>query len=264
LNAPSSRTHFLLPAVTLWQRELQQFSRQWSRMIGVIASPLVFWILLGSGFGATFRHPEETGAGGMSYTQFFFPGTIILVVLFTAIFSTISIIEDRREGFLQAVLVAPITRSGLVLGKIMGGTTLALVQGIILLVLAPLIGIPLSVRIVIEVAVVLFLISFALTALGFIIAWRMDSSQGFHAIMNLFLVPMWLLSGAIFPLTDKTPAWLQWVMRVNPLTYGVAALRDGLFGRGAVIGRDAGVVALVAVALFLMSVAVVRRGGRTP
>src|ERR1041384_8429815 len=107
MSATTSKTHFLLPAVTLWLREIRRFSRQWSRMIGVIASPLLFWFLLGSGFGDSFQHPPGAGSAKVSYTQYFFPGTVILVVLFAAIFSTISIIEDRREGFLQSVLVAP-------------------------------------------------------------------------------------------------------------------------------------------------------------
>src|SRR5436190_19131365 len=148
-------------------------------------------------------------------------------LLFTAIFSTISVIEDRREGFLQSVLVAPISPMVIVLGKVLGGTALAFGQGLIFLLLAPLVGFHLTPVSALLALAVMFVVSFALTALGFCIAWRMSSTQGFHAIMNLFLMPMWFLSGALFP---PEGAWwgLKWVMRLNPLTYGLAALRHSM------------------------------------
>jgi len=151
-----------------------------------------------------------------------------MIVLFTAIFSTISLIEDRKEGFLQSVLVAPIPRSSFVLGKILGGSTLATLQGFLFLLLAPFIGIPLSFYSLVGTAAVLFLVSFGLTGLGFIIAWRLQSIQGFHAIMNLFLMPLWFLSGALFP-PEGAPLWMQEVMKWNPLTYGMASLRIMLY-----------------------------------
>ncbi len=217
---------FLLAVWTLWQREVVRFYRQPSRVIGALAPPVLFWVLIGSGLGASFRAP---GAGaGVSYLAWFFPGIVILILLFTAIFSEISIIEDRREGFLQAVLVSPVPRSGVVLGKVLGGTTLALLQAAVLLVLAPAAGIALpSGRGAALAAAVLVLLAFALTALAAAIAWRLDSTQGFHAIMNLFLIPMWLLAGTLFPV-EGTPGWLGTMMRINPLTYGVAALRSGM------------------------------------
>src|SRR6266446_3612934 len=203
-----------------------RFLRQGNRVIGALGTPLVFWLLLGSGLGKSFSAPAAPEGHG--YLEYFFGGTIVLVLLFTAIFSTISIIEDRREGFLQAVLVAPVGRFAIVLGKILGGTTLAFVQGLVFLVLAPLLGLELSAVAFAWLVVVMFLISFALTGLGFVIAWQMSSTQGFHAIMNLFLIPLWLLSGAVFP-SEGAPIWLGWVMKVNPLRYGVTALRAGLY-----------------------------------
>jgi ABC-2 type transport system permease protein len=125
------------PTITLWQREIVRFYRQRSRIVGALATPVLFWLLLGSGFANSFR---PGGAGDMGYAEYFYPGTMILVVLFTAIFSTISVIEDRKEGFLQAVLVAPVARSTVVLGKILGGTTLALGQALLLLAAAPFLG----------------------------------------------------------------------------------------------------------------------------
>ena len=216
---------FLLAAASLWRREMVRFLRQRSRIVGALGSPLLFWLLLGSGVGSSFRF----GAAGtsMGYLEYFFPGTVVLILLFTSIFSTISIIEDRKEGFLQSVLVAPIPRSAFVLGKLLGGTTLAVMQGVLFMLLAPLVNI--SFYAIPAALGMLALVAFGLTALGYIIAWKMDSTQGFHAIMNLFLIPMWLLSGAVFP-ASGAPALLRWIILVNPLTYGLAAVRSSIYG----------------------------------
>jgi ABC-2 type transport system permease protein len=225
--------HFLLAAGTLCWREIVRFVRQRSRVTGAFAQPLVFWLLLGGGLQASFRPPGVPE--GTSYGEYFYPGAIALVLLFTAIFSTISVVEDRREGFLQGVLVAPLNRSTIVLGQALGGTTLALIQGLVFLLLAPAVGISLTGLAVLSGIGVMCLIAFSLTSLGLVIAWRMDSTQGFHAIMNLILLPMWLLSGAFFPASGVSP-WLSWAMQVNPLTYGMAALRHCLY-----LGHPAGV-----------------------
>jgi len=218
---------FLLAVCTLWQREIVRFYRQPSRVVGALAPPILFWLLIGTGLGPSFRPAGTTGAGG--YLAYFYPGVVILILLFTAIFSEISIIEDRHEGFLQGVLVAPVPRSAVVLGKVLGGTTLALLQCLPFLALAPAAGleVPSAASAALVVAV-LFLLAFALTALAATIAWRLDSSQGFHAIMNLFLIPMWLLAGTLFPAAGTR--WLGILMRIDPLTYGVAALRRALAG----------------------------------
>jgi ABC-2 type transport system permease protein len=216
----------LLPAFTLWWREIVRFYRQTTRVIGVLASPLVFWIVLGSGFGNSMR--SSGGSGQQQYLDYFYPGTLILIVLFTSIFTMMSVIDDRKEGFLLSVLAAPVPRSAIVLGKVLGGTTLAAVQGLIFLIFAPFAGVHLDPLQVLLVAVVVFLVSFALTALGFAIAWPMDSSQAFHGIVNLFLIPLWLLSGALFQLSGAS-AWIRVIMRLNPLTYGVDALRGLLY-----------------------------------
>jgi ABC-type multidrug transport system permease subunit len=168
----------------------------------------------------------------MTYQEYFFPGVAVLILLFTAIFSTISIIEDRREGFLQGVLVSPISRVSLVLGKILGGTVLAVIQALAFLLLGPLlhtVGLAPTISMstsffgMVSTVLFLFLLGFTLTALGYLIAWPLDSTQGFHAIMSVFLFPMWLLSGAFFP--GEGSGWLTWVIKLNPLTYGVAGLR---------------------------------------
>ncbi|MEO8726493.1 MAG: ABC transporter permease [Acidobacteriaceae bacterium] len=213
-------------AYTLWQRELVRFYRQKSRVVGVIASPLLFWIVIGSGFGRSFN--AGAGAASESYLHYFFPGALVMIVLFTSIFSMMSLIQDRNEGFLLSVLPAPVNRAAIVLGKVLGGTTLAAVQGLIFLVFCPMIGVHLTLAgFGIAVASTL-LTAFALTSLGFAIAWKMDSAQAFHAIINLFLLPLWLLSGALFPVSSAS-GWLRAIMLINPLTYGMDALRTGLY-----------------------------------
>lgn len=214
---------FALAAGTLWWRELVRFSRYRSRWVGALGTPIVFWWLIGSGVGTSFG--AGPSGGGMNYREYFFPGALILVLLFTSIFCMMSVIEDRREGFLRSVLVAPVSRMSLVLGKILGGATLAVLQGMVFVVLAPLVGIRLGAAQLFLLAGVLFLVAFALTGLGFVVAWQLDSIQGFHAVVNLFLIPMWLLSGALFPASGAS-AWVQWLMKVNPLTYALAAVRQ--------------------------------------
>lgn len=218
--------HFLLPAITLWQRELIRFFRQPSRIIGAFGTPLLFWILIGSGLGTSFSPAETTPDSSAHYLQYFFPGTLLLIVMFTSIFSSFSLIEDRREGFLQAVLVSPASRGSIVLGKVLGGATLSLLQAMLFMCLAPLV-IPVSATTGFLVAGIVFLIAMALTALGFALAWPMDSVQGFHGIMNLLLMPMWLLSGALFPASGAS-GWIQTIMLLNPLTYAQNLLSGAL------------------------------------
>ena len=217
---------FLLSAGTLWKREIVRFLRQRSRIIGTLGQPILFWLLLGLGFGESFR-PSDAGASG-GYLEYFYPGILVMVVLFTAIFATIAVVEDRKERFLQAVLVAPVPRAAIVLGQALGATTLALLQGFILLAAAPFAGVPLMAASAAAAAGVMFLIGFSLTSLGLAFAWRMESTQGFHSIMNLVLLPLWILSGAVFPVASAHP-WLGWVMKINPLAYGVAWLRRALY-----------------------------------
>lgn len=194
--------------------------------MSAIVQPLIFWLLLGGGLNASFHPPGVPE--GTSYIEYFYPGIITLALLFTTIFATISIVQDRREGFLQGVLVSPVSRWIIVLGQALGCTTLALFQGALFLFLAPIIGVPLTPVSVFAALGVMLTLSFGLTNLGLTIAWQMDSTQGFHAIMNLILIPVWLLSGAFFPVSG-VPILLEWTMKLNPLTYGVAALRRCLY-----------------------------------
>ncbi|HET6277143.1 MAG TPA: ABC transporter permease [Candidatus Polarisedimenticolia bacterium] len=218
--------HFVVATAGLVRREIVRFLRERTRVFGALVQPILFWAMFGAGLRSSFRPP--VGSGEVGYAEYLFPGTVVLILLFTAIFSTISLIEDRREGFLQGVLVAPIPRSGVVFGKIFGGTILALLQGMLVLACGPLVGVRLSARTVGLSLAILASLALALTALSFCIAWRMESTQGFHAIMTVFLMPLWLLSGAFFPAAGG-PAWLGRVMSCNPLTYGVAAFRHALY-----------------------------------
>ncbi|MFM8315813.1 MAG: ABC transporter permease, partial [Deltaproteobacteria bacterium] len=221
-----AQTMTALPALSLARRELVRFYRQKARIIGSLGTPIVLWALLGSGLQAAF--PAMPGAtASISYLKYFFPGNLVLTVLFTSIFTNISVIEDRNEGFLQGVLVAPVSQLGLVLGKVSGGALIALIQGIFFLSLAPLAGFSLSLISLFQVVLAVAVTSLCLTTLGFIFAWRLDSIQGFHSIMNLFLMPMWLLSGAFFP-AHRAPWFLKLVIYLNPLTYGFSAIQVAL------------------------------------
>jgi ABC-2 type transport system permease protein len=240
---------FTLGVATLWWREVRSFYRQRSRIIAALATPLLFWLVLGSGFGSSLQAPGASKAG---YFEFFFPGTVALVVLFTAIFANISVIEDRREGFLLSVLVAPVPRLALVLGKVFGATTVGLLQGLLLLPLAPMLGLSIHASRIPALVAMIFLLAFGLTCLGFCFAWQLNSVSAFHSVMNTILMPMWLLSGSLFPVTGAS-TWVRWVMFVNPLTYGVSGLRHLLYEGGMAHGPSLLVCWLVTIGFSIVS-----------
>ena len=229
-----SRPSLLQPAWALARRELVRFLRQRTRIIGALVQPVLFWVLFGVGLSGSFAMPNV--AEGVGYQAYFVPGVAAMIVLFTAIFATISIIEDRDAGFLQGVLASSAPRLAVVLGKVGGGAVLAIGQALLFLVLATLLpaigavddfGLELSAGRIAAGVAFLAAMAVALTALGYCIAWPSRSTQGYHAIMSVFLFPMWLLSGAFFPVEGA--GWLRWVMMANPLTYGVAGLRRLMF-----------------------------------
>jgi len=209
----------------LW-REIIRFLRQRSRITGALATPIIFWLFLGFGVGQSFQ--DSSLPGSINYIEYFFPGTIVMIILFTAIFSTISIIEDRREGFLQGVLVAPVSRGSIVLGKVLGGAVLATGQAWLVCLVAPFAGLHVGMEGILKILILVPLLSIMLTSLGYLIAWPLDSTHGFHAIMNIFLIPLWLLSGALFSV-QGAQGLIAWLMHVNPLTYGLAAMRYTLY-----------------------------------
>lgn len=215
-------TGFALPTYGLWQRDLRHFLRQRSRVIGAVGQPFVIWIFLAAGF----RHSMQ--AAGSAYGTWLFPGVILLIALFAAIFSTISVIEDRRSGFLQGVLTSPAPRAAIVLSKMLAGTTIALAQALIFMVLLPFSGITLTLQGFVLSMLLLTAAGMMLTALGFIMAWRMESTQGFHAVMNLLLLPLWMLSGAFFPL-EGAAGWMRVIMQLNPLYYVTSLFQQAFF-----------------------------------
>ena len=259
----AARPAFFLAVATLWQREVVRFLRQRNRVIGALATPIVFWLLLGSGLNQTFvvdaggAGGSGGGAEGMGYLAYFFPGAMVMILLFTSIFSTITVIEDRREGFLQGVLVSPAPRLAIVLGKVLGGAALATLQALVFLALWPFVGTFPGWPAVLGCLVAAFGISAGLTALGLCLAWPMNSTAGYHAVMNLILMPMWFLSGSVFPVVTA-PGWLKAVMYLNPLTYGHALLTATLLGREpatAVSGIPVFVAIIVVIGFCILAVA---------
>lgn len=239
----------------LWHREIVRFFRDRSRLTGSLMQPVIFWLLFSGALHGSFK------PYGMDYGEYFFTGTLAMITLFTAIFSTITVIEDRKEGFLQGVLVSPVPRAAIALGKILGGATLGLGLAVIFLLLAPFTGIDLQFGRVMMGLGVLALLAIAVTGLGFTLAWLMDSTAGYHGVMMLFLMPMLMMSGAFFPIEDAHPL-ISWVRHVNPMTYGVGGLRHAL--QGAAPGCPTFATCIVgtvifAVAMFALGTFVVTR-----
>jgi daunorubicin resistance ABC transporter membrane protein len=239
-------------------RDLRRFFRQPSRIVGSLAQPLILWAVLGAGLGGSFRPAAEAGAAAVTYLQYFYPGIVVLTMLFTAIFSTISVIDDRHHGFLQAVLAAPTSRTALVLGKTLGGVTIASIQAGALLLMAPLAGFSLTQMNWPLLLLVLPLSAVGFTALGFAMAWWIDSTQGYHAVMSVALIPLWMLSGAMFP-PAGTGGVVTTLMRLDPMTYTVSAVRRAFHGAalppGLVPGGSSSGDLLVVAAFALLAIA---------
>jgi ABC-2 type transport system permease protein len=206
----------------IWLREVKLFVREPTRLVGMIGQPLFYLLIVGQGIasGLTLNQAPD-----LNYVRFIYPGIIGMSVLFTSVFSAISIIWDREFGFLKEVLVSPAPRWAVAFGKILGGSSVAMLQSVILIALGPLVGIVPSPLMVLQLLLLCFLISCAITGLGVAIAARMRSMQGFQMIMNFLVMPMYFLSGAMFP-ASTAPAWMRPLMTINPLKYGVSALRD--------------------------------------
>jgi ABC-2 type transport system permease protein len=198
-----------------------RFWRDRPRIIAAMAQPTLYLLIFGSGISAAMRGPAAAGA---DYLQFLFPGVIGMTVLFTSVFTAMSIVWDREFGFLKEVLVAPVSRTAVAIGKALGGSTQAVLQGSIVLLLAPLAGVTLTPLTIITVLPLMFLLAFALTSLSITLAARMRSMEGFQVMMNFFMMPMFFLSGALFPL-NALPAWLAALTLIDPATYGIDPIR---------------------------------------
>jgi daunorubicin resistance ABC transporter membrane protein len=209
----------------LVRRDLTRFFRERSRVLGAVLQPLLFWLMIGSGMAGSFRLP---GSEQVSYLEYFYPGVLVMIVLFSAIFTTMSVIEDRHSGFMQSVLVAPGSRVSLVMGKSLGSTLIAMIQGALFILLAPFAGFAFSNMAFVPLLGGLVLTSLALCTLGFAVAWWLDSTSAYHVVMSVVLLPLWILSGAMFP--GRAGSVMQLVVRANPLSYAVAAVRRGVYG----------------------------------
>ncbi len=225
----------LVGIYTVWLRDVTRFWRDKPRILGAIAQPALFLFILGTGLSGSFSKAFAGGRaaqflpGVKNYITYMYPGIIGMTVLFTGIFAAISIIWDREFGFLKEILVAPISRWSVAVGKALGGSTVAMIQGSIMLVFAPVIGVTLTPLIVVELIPLMFLVSFAMTSLGIVVAARMKSMEGFQMIMNFLLMPMFFLSGAFFPLRGL-PEWMDLLVKINPLSYGVDIMRYVVIG----------------------------------
>ncbi len=211
--------------------------------------------MLGTGFGATFGK-----VGDLKYIQFMFPGILVMTLLFSSMFSAISIIWDREFGFLKEMLVAPISRTSIAIGKSIGGASRSTIQALIILIFSPLLGIQLTLPKFLMIVPLMFFIAFTISGIGIIIAARMESFEGFNLIVNFIIMPMFLLSGAIFPISNL-PSWLAAIVNVNPLSYGVDVMRwvvTGVSERGPAI--DLTILGLVCIITTIVSVYLFSKG----
>ena len=209
----------------LWLRQVKRYLRSRSRIVGSLGQPLLFLLALGFGFGPTFQK-----AGGGDYFQFLVPGVIAMSILFTAMFSGIEIIWDRQFGFLKETLVAPVPRLAIMVGRTLGGATVATLQGCIVFVIAMIAGFRPDLSVSLPLALLfMFLIALLFTSLGTAVACLLEDMQGFQLIMNFLIMPLFFLSGSLFPL-DTAPVVLTMIARVDPLSYGVDGLRGTLIG----------------------------------
>jgi ABC-2 type transport system permease protein len=209
---------------TLWLRDLKRFLRERSRIAGTLAQPALFLLLLGTGLGVGLGGSLPSPWDAYDYLMFIYPGILGMTLLFTSVLSAISIVWDREVGFLKVVMVAPVRRWAVVIGKTVGGSTVAFLQGLVMLLLAPVVGLRLTPFQIVQLLPAMFLIGLVLTVMGIAVASRMRSMQGFTVVMNFILLPMFFLSGAMFP-TEGLPDWMTLLVVINPLTYGVDLLR---------------------------------------
>ncbi|MGH7693085.1 MAG: ABC transporter permease [Candidatus Dormibacteria bacterium] len=252
----------------VWKRELIRFSRNRMRIVTSLAQPVLFLFILGTGLSTIIPSADH-----FDFRTFMFPGVLGMTVLFTSIFSAISIVWDREFGFLREMLVAPVHRWTLVLGKCLGGATVATIQGAIMLALAGLVGVPYNPQMLLVLLLEMMLTAFALTAFGVMLAARMSDVQSFQVVTQLFVLPMFFLSGAVFPIT-KLPAWLGVLSKLDPLSYAVDPLRKAVFSSLSIppaiertfnpgvswgswelpVGIEVGLVALAAVAMLAVAI----------
>jgi ABC-2 type transport system permease protein len=232
----------------LWLRQLKRYSRSRARLIGSLGQPILFLIALGFGFGPIYQK-----AGGGNYIEFLTPGIIAMGILFTAVFSGIEIIWDRQFGFLKETLVAPVSRLQIMIGRTLGGATVATIQGVVVLLLSLIIGFrPMSLAMLPVALVFMFLIAVLFTALGTAIASVLEDMQGFQLIINFLVMPLFLLSGSIFPLKGL-PKIVVSIAKIDPLTYGIDGLR-GALANASIFGLHTDFLILSVITVILVAI----------
>lgn len=240
----------------IWLRELIKFWREKIRILTSLVQPAVWLFIMGKGIGSSFAASLT-----VDYVQFMFPGVIGMTVLFTSIFSAVSIIWDRQFGFLKEVMVAPVSRTSIVIGKALSGSTTAMIQGTMILLFAPLVKVHVTLVILLQSMFVMFLISFTLSSAGILVAARMESFHSFQLLMNFIVMPMFFLSGAIFPIS-RLPLWMRSLAVINPLRYGVDALKGVIIQLNEnSIMLDLSVIMVLALVLVSLAVYVFKKEG---
>ncbi|MFN2518297.1 MAG: ABC transporter permease [Jatrophihabitantaceae bacterium] len=221
---PRSAAGELRAIKIVWERELVRFTSDRLRMISSLIQPLLFLFVLGTGLTKV----AAAGTGGLDFRTFLYPGILAMAVMFTAMFSAASIIWDREFGFLREMLVAPIRRSSIVIGKCLGGATVATFQGVVVIALAGVVGVPYAPSLILQVFAMMTLLAYTLTAFGVMVAARIKQIQSFMALTQMLIMPLFFLSGAIFPVSGL-PMWLTVLNRIDPLTYAVDPMRRAVF-----------------------------------
>ena len=208
----------------VWKRELIRFRRDRLRILTSLVQPFLLLFVLGTGLSTL----ASAGTHGVNFRTFIYPGVLCMAVMFTAMFSAASIVWDREFGFLREMMVAPVRRSSIVLGKCLGGATVAAFQGLIVIAISPLVGVPYELTLILELFALALLLAFAITAFGVMFAARINQMQSFMALMQMVIMPMFFLSGALYSVA-RLPAWLAVLNRLDPLTYAVEPMRRAIF-----------------------------------
>ncbi|MFC7063586.1 ABC transporter permease [Halobacillus seohaensis] len=214
----------------IWQRDITKFFRDKARLFGSFTMPILFLLIFGGGMSGTMENMMigsmggEAGGADFNYVEFVFPGIVAMTLLMTSIFSALSIIEDKDFGYMKEILVSPISRVSIAVGKMLGAATVATIQGIILFLLIPLIGLTYDFMSLIQVIPFMFLLASALSGLGLLFASVIRSTQGFQMTVQILVMPMIFLSGALFPINNM-PAWMNFIVKINPVTYGVDVMK---------------------------------------
>lgn len=214
----------------VWQRDIIKFFRDKGRLIGSFAMPFMFLILFGSGMSGAMQAMLSSDSGGeplaeFDFVEFMFPGIIGMTVFNTAIFSALSVVQDKEFGYMREILVSPMSRVSIAIGKVLGGTTIAVIQGLTMLIFVPFIGVSITFMMVVQLIPTMFLVAFTISAIGMLIASVLKTAQGFQMVIQILLFPMLFLSGAMFPL-NGLPVWMDIIVKINPLTYSVDMFKE--------------------------------------